>query len=47
MSALQKALEKIVEQMTISNEQIALIAENFKNKMLGGLAGNKRKDAGL
>jgi hexokinase len=41
MSALQKALGKIVEQMTISNEQIALIAENFRNEMLEGLAGNK------
>jgi hexokinase len=41
MSALQKALGKMIEQMTISSEQIELIAENFRNEMLKGLAGNK------
>lgn len=41
MSALQKALGKIVEQMTISNEQVGSIAENFRTEMVEGLSRKK------
>lgn len=41
MSTLQKALDKITAQMTINDEQIEKIAENFRQEMVKGLTGGK------